>query len=70
MLTFPEPGIDDTAAYQGYQTRFYRDSKGNTVQIYVEPRGARVINSNRPFEEVVAEAAEVVWEAQSERRRW
>ena len=44
MLAFPEPGVDDTAAYQGYQTRFYRDSKGNTVQIYLEPRGGRVVN--------------------------
>ena len=38
MLAFPEAGLDDTAAYQGYQTRFYRDSKGNTVQIYLEPQ--------------------------------
>ena len=44
VLAFPEPGVDDTAAYQGYQTRFYRDSKGNTVQIYLEPRAARVVN--------------------------
>ncbi len=36
--------MDDTAAYQGYQTRFFRDSKGNTVQIYLEPRGGRVVN--------------------------
>ncbi|HEU4680283.1 MAG TPA: hypothetical protein VFS51_00975, partial [Gemmatimonadales bacterium] len=43
VLAFPEPGIDDTAAYQGYQTRFYRDSKQNTVQIYLEPRGGRAV---------------------------
>jgi hypothetical protein len=43
-LAFPEPGLDDTTAYQGYQTRFYRDSKGNTIQIYVEPRGGRVVH--------------------------
>ncbi len=43
MLDFPEPGLDDTAAYQGYQTRFYRDSKQNTVQVYLEPRGGRVV---------------------------
>ena len=36
---FPEPGLDDTASYQGYQTRFYRDSKQNTVQVYLEPTG-------------------------------
>jgi hypothetical protein len=44
VLAFPEPGVDDTAAYQGYQTRFYRDSKQNTVQIYLEPRGGRVVH--------------------------
>ncbi|MFL5404033.1 MAG: hypothetical protein ACJ8BF_14615, partial [Gemmatimonadales bacterium] len=40
---FPEPGLDDTSAYQGYQTRFYRDSKDNTVQIYIQPQGSRVV---------------------------
>jgi len=44
VLAFPERGLDDPAAYQGYKTRFYRDSKENTVQIYLEPRGARVVN--------------------------
>jgi hypothetical protein len=43
VLAFPEPGIDDTASYQGYQTRFYRDSKNNTVQIYIQPQTARVV---------------------------
>ncbi|HET8622022.1 MAG TPA: hypothetical protein VFM14_00515 [Gemmatimonadales bacterium] len=43
VLDFPEPGLDDTASYQGYQTRFYRDSKQNTVQIYLEPRSGRVV---------------------------
>ena len=43
VLAFPEPGIDDTTAYQGYQTRFYRDSRDNTVQIYLEPRGGRAV---------------------------
>ena len=43
VLAFPEPGLDDTASYQGYQTRFYRDSKDNTVQIYVQPQGSRVV---------------------------
>ena len=43
VLAFPEPGLDDPAAYRGYRTRFYRDSKGNTVQIYLEPRGARAV---------------------------
>ncbi|HEX3232966.1 MAG TPA: hypothetical protein VHR41_02130 [Gemmatimonadales bacterium] len=43
VLAFPEPGVDDTAAYRGYQTRFYRDSKNNTVQIYLEPVSGRVV---------------------------
>lgn len=43
VLAFPEPGIDDTASYQGYQTRFYRDSKDNTVQIYIQPKTSRVV---------------------------
>ena len=33
VLSFPEPGLDDSAAYQGYQTRSFRDAAGNTVQI-------------------------------------
>lgn len=44
VLSFPEPGLDDTAAYQGYTTRFYRDSRDNAVQIYLEPRAGRVVN--------------------------
>jgi hypothetical protein len=43
VLAFPEPGVDDTAAYRGYQTRFYRDSKNNTVQVYLEPVSGRVV---------------------------
>ena len=35
--------MDDSAAYQGYQTRFYRDSKDNAVQIYLQPQGARAV---------------------------
>jgi alpha,alpha-trehalase len=44
VLAFPEPGLDDSAAYQGYQTRFYRDVSGNTVQIYLNQREGRVVN--------------------------
>src|SRR5919201_4822353 len=43
VLALPEPGMDDTAAYRGYQTRFFRDSKGNTVQIYLKPSEGRVV---------------------------
>ncbi len=44
VLAFPEPGLDNPAAYQGYQTRFYRDSRENTVQIYLDARAGRVVN--------------------------
>jgi hypothetical protein len=44
VLAFPEPGLDDTASYQGYQTRFYRDAAGNTVQIYIDGRSGRVVH--------------------------
>jgi hypothetical protein len=43
VLGFPEQGLDDPAAYQGYQTRFYRDAKGNVVQIYLDARSGRVV---------------------------
>src|SRR5690348_11530845 len=36
--------MDDPAAYQGYQTRFYRDSKGNAVQVYLDGRSGRVVH--------------------------
>ena len=42
-LFFPEPGMDDTAAYEGYQTRLYRDSRDNTVQIYLDRRSGRCV---------------------------
>jgi hypothetical protein len=43
VLFFPEAGMDDTAAYQGYATRFYRDSKSNTVQIYLDRHSGRQV---------------------------
>src|SRR5258705_12860214 len=43
VLAFPEPGLDDSAAYAGYQTRFYRDAMANTVQIYLDGREGRVV---------------------------
>jgi hypothetical protein len=43
VLSSPDPALDDTASYQGYQTRFYKDSRDNAVQIYLEPRGGRVV---------------------------
>ena len=44
VLAFPDPTLDDTAAYQGYQTRFFKDFAGNTVQIYVDNRSGRVVH--------------------------
>src|SRR5918992_5729759 len=44
VLAFPEPGLDDSAAYQGYQTRFCRDESGNTVQIYINSRDGRIVH--------------------------
>src|SRR3954471_24594122 len=72
VLAFPEPGLDDTAAYQGYQTRFYRDSKGNTVQIYLQPNGGRAVlvwadaaNESAGFtaRDAAGHAADLVWGA-------
>jgi hypothetical protein len=44
VLAFPEAGLDDSAAYQGYRTRFYRDAADNTVQLYLDQREARVVH--------------------------
>ena len=43
VLDFPEPGMDDPAAYEGYRTRFYRDAANNTVQIYIKGTEGRVV---------------------------
>src|SRR5437870_6021852 len=42
-LAFPEPGLDDPAAYEGYQTRVYQDASGNAFQVYLKGTG-RVVN--------------------------
>jgi len=44
VLSFPDAGLDDTTAYRGYQTRFYRDAARNTLQVYIDARGARVVH--------------------------
>ena len=44
VLHFPESGLDDAAAYEGYQARLYRDSRGNTVEIYIDGKSGRVVN--------------------------
>jgi hypothetical protein len=44
VLAFPDPTLDDTAAYQGYHTRFFKDAAGNTIQIYADSRSGRVVH--------------------------
>jgi hypothetical protein len=44
VLEFPEEGLDDPVAYEGYATRFFRDSRGNTLQIYLNNREGRVVH--------------------------
>src|SRR5262245_43582475 len=44
VLSFPASGLDDPAAYRGYQTRFLRDAQANTVQIYLASRAGRVVH--------------------------
>ncbi|MEO7963465.1 MAG: hypothetical protein ABIT38_06085, partial [Gemmatimonadaceae bacterium] len=44
VLSFPEAGLDDTAAYRGYMTRLFRDAAGNTLQIYLDRREGRVVH--------------------------
>src|SRR2546423_14908872 len=43
-LAFPEPGLDDPAAYEGYATRVYRDASGNALQVYLNRRTGRVVD--------------------------
>ncbi len=44
VLAFPERSLDDTTAYRGYQTRFFRDAARNTIQVYLDERSARVVH--------------------------
>src|SRR5256884_909849 len=43
-LAFPEPGLDDPAAYEGYETRVYRDASGNAFQIYLNRSQGRGVH--------------------------
>ena len=45
ILEFPQMGIDDPVAYHGYTTRFYQDSKGNSVQIVINKNNGRIVNT-------------------------
>ncbi len=44
VLEFPEAGLDDPAAYEGYSTRFFRDSHHNAFQVYLDTRSGRVVH--------------------------
>ena len=44
VLEFPQEGMDDPAKYQSYGTRFYKDSSGNSFQIYIDQKSGRVVN--------------------------
>ncbi|HET9384523.1 MAG TPA: hypothetical protein VFO67_05205, partial [Gemmatimonadales bacterium] len=44
VLEFPTRGLDDSAAYEGYHARVYRDSRGNAVEIYIEGKTGRVVH--------------------------
>ena len=44
VLEFPTAGLDDSAAYDGYHARIYRDSRGNAVEIYIDGKTGRVVH--------------------------
>src|SRR5947207_9822888 len=44
VLQFPTIGLDDSAAYEGYTARVFRDSRGNSVEIYIEGKTGRVVH--------------------------
>jgi hypothetical protein len=44
VLEFPTRGLDDSAAYEGYAARLYRDSRGNSVEIYIEGKTGRLVH--------------------------
>ncbi|HEX9487662.1 MAG TPA: hypothetical protein VF976_11385 [Gemmatimonadales bacterium] len=43
-LAFPEAGLDDPAAYEGYTTRVYQDASGNAFQVYLKGGTGRVVH--------------------------
>src|SRR6266705_2071490 len=43
-LAFPDPGLDDPAAYEGYATRVYQDASHNAFQVYLKGNSGRVVN--------------------------
>ena len=43
-LAFPERGLDDPTAYEGYDTRVYQDASHNAFQVYLKGNTGRVVN--------------------------
>jgi hypothetical protein len=44
VLELPEAGLDDPASYENYRTRFFRDSAGNCLQIYLRQKTGRIVH--------------------------
>jgi hypothetical protein len=44
QIAFPDPALDDSAAYPGYRARLYRDADRNTLHIYVNSAERRVVH--------------------------
>jgi len=44
VLEFPTRGLDDPAAYDGYTARVFRDSRGNSVEMYIDGKTGRVVH--------------------------
>src|SRR5258706_4461656 len=44
VINFPPPGLDVSAAYEGYTPRLYRDSRRNSVEIYIEGKTGRLVH--------------------------
>ncbi len=73
VLAFPTTGLDDPAAYEGYTARLYRDSRGNSVEIYIEGTTGRMVHlwadalnesigfTVRPAAVAFAEGGATVW---------
>jgi len=44
VLEIPQRGLDAPDTYRGYTTRFFRDSRRNTFQIYLDSESGRVVH--------------------------
>ena len=44
ILEFPQPQLDNLTTYHGYTTRFFKDSKGNTIQVALNHNAGRIVH--------------------------